>query len=106
ELSTLCETDEKLSASLYLLHGFSIVIGRIQRRPVENVKVALPIMLAVGKVAASKLSDDDSIDITSRIFEKLIAIAVSLQGVCKKQVVDEKKQQLWSILSLYTLQLL
>ncbi|XP_057846009.1 aberrant root formation protein 4 isoform X2 [Cryptomeria japonica] len=82
-VSVLCEelskTNENLSSSIYLLHGFSI---------------------------ASIMSDDDSKDVAAEIFKKLINIAVSLREVCKKQVVAEKKQQLWSILSLYTLQLM
>lgn len=104
-LSSSCN-NETLSSFLPLLHGFTIVILRIQRRPVENINAALPIILRAGKVAVSEAADEDNKDVVARIFEKLIAISTSMREVCNKQVVDEKKNQLRSILGLYTLELL
>lgn len=104
-LSSSCN-NKTLTSCLPLLHGFTIVILRIQRRPVENINAALPIILRAGKVAVSEAADEDNKDVVAGIFERLTAISMSIQEVCNKLVVDEKKNQLRSILSLYTLELL
>jgi len=63
------------------------VILRIQRRPVENINAALPIILRAGKVAVSEAADEDNKDVVAGIFERLTAISMSIQEVCNKQVV-------------------
>eukprot|EP01018_Ginkgo_biloba_P007659 Gb_18675 [translate_table: standard] len=46
----------------------------------------MPVILTVGKSAVSTATYDDDEDTATRIFEKLIAIAMSMQELCKKQV--------------------
>lgn len=104
-LSFSCD-NEALTSFLPLLHGFTIVILRIQHRHVEHINAALPRILTAGKFAVSEADDENNKDVVAGIFERLTAISMAMQTVCNKQVVDEKKNQLRSVLGLYTLELL
>lgn len=104
-LSSSCD-NEALTSCLALLHGFTIVILRIQRRHVEIINAALPRILRAGKVVVSEAANDDNKDVVAGIFERLTAISMSMQEVCNKQVEGEKKNQLRSVLGFYTLELL
>ncbi|KNA17138.1 hypothetical protein SOVF_082920 [Spinacia oleracea] len=86
-----------------LLHGVSKVFLSIQRRQVEQIKVALPIILNAVKAASFDL--DDRVTSFKDLFEGAISIANSIIGTCKK-LEGAAEGQIRGLLGLYVLQVM
>ncbi|XP_020584062.1 aberrant root formation protein 4 isoform X2 [Phalaenopsis equestris] len=108
-LSVLCEAltshadaSDALGCYSHFVFGLSKVLLRIQRRHVEQVKVALPVILGVLTLASSE-SDEEDTDSLNKLFSAAISIGSSIQEVCQK-LEGERKELLCAILGLYVLQ--
>lgn len=86
-----------------LLRGVSKVFLSIQRRQVEQIKVALPIVLNAVKAASFDLDDRDVG--FKDLFEGAISIANSVLETCKK-LEGGANGQLRGLLGLYVLQIM
>ncbi|KAJ8533506.1 hypothetical protein K7X08_006830 [Anisodus acutangulus] len=109
-LSILCEAlsspSEMFRAPCYfapLIGGLAKVIILIQRRQFEQVKAAIPVILGVLK-SVSLEGDEEDKD-TEDIFQKAIAVADSIQAVCKK-LEQKDKTKLCAILGMFVLQVM
>ncbi|XP_055820196.1 aberrant root formation protein 4 isoform X2 [Solanum dulcamara] len=107
-LSILCEAlsspSEMFRVPCYfspLIGGLAKVIILIKRRQFEQVKAAVPVILGVLK-SMSLETDEEGKD-TEDLFHKAIALADSIQAVCKK-LKDKKK--LCALLGMYVLQVM
>lgn len=104
-LSILCEAlsspSEMFRVPCYfspLIGGLAKVIILIKRRQFEQVKAAVPVILGVLK-SMSLETDEEGID-TEDLFHKAIALADSIQAVCKKNRKIRKNSVLcWACLS-------
>ncbi|XP_008802004.1 aberrant root formation protein 4 isoform X2 [Phoenix dactylifera] len=108
-LSILCEAiDTHIRESkeqtyfILLLGGLSKVLDRTQRRHVEQVKVAIPVILKVLNVISSEPDDEDK-DSLNDLFGAAISIGTSIQAICEKMV-GRRQEELRAILGLYVLQ--
>ncbi|XP_020265679.1 aberrant root formation protein 4 isoform X2 [Asparagus officinalis] len=108
-LSILCEAlDSHINVSrapiyyVLLLNELSKVFRRIQRRQIEQLKVALPVIL---KVIYEVSSDTDEGDRNSldELFGAAYSIGTSIQKICE-ELEERMKQELCAILGLYALQ--
>ncbi|CAO2816903.1 unnamed protein product [Amaranthus hypochondriacus] len=86
-----------------ILRGFSIALLSLKRRQVEQIKVALPILLKSVKAAVIDVDDRD-ID-SENLFEGAICIADSILEICKKLEVGTNGQ-LCGLLRLYVLEMM
>ncbi|KDP34393.1 hypothetical protein JCGZ_12787 [Jatropha curcas] len=109
-LSILCgalsATDRPINASGYvasILSGLSKVFLSIQRRHFEQVKVAIPVILNVLKIACSELADEDKecVDLICRALD----IAHSIRAICEKME-GRVNEKLRALLGLYVLQIM
>lgn len=108
-LSILCEAmdthireSKEQSFFILLLSRLAKVLNRTQRRHVEQVKVAVPVILEVLNAISSE-SDDEDKDSLSDLFGAAISIGTSIQAICEKMV-GRRKEELRAILGLYVLQ--
>lgn len=108
-VSILCEAmtspSDGFNSSLYftpLLGALAKVFKGLKRRPFEQVKAALPVVL---KVLEAILSDPEDEEDTSPMdfLNKTILIAHSLKEICMK--LDRKDEKLVALLGLYVLQI-
>lgn len=84
-----------------LLRGLSKVFLCIQRRHVEQVKVALPLILKA-IVAVYSESDEEDMDSFNNFFGAVISIGTSIKEICQK-LEGRRKSELCAILGLYVL---
>ncbi|XP_006355169.1 aberrant root formation protein 4 isoform X1 [Solanum tuberosum] len=109
-LSILCEAlsspTEMFRVPCYfspLIGGLAKVIILIKRRQFEQVKVAVPVILGVLK-SMSLEADEEGKD-TEDLFHKAIALADSIQAVCK--LLEQKdKKKLCALLGMFVLQVM
>ncbi|XP_074587195.1 aberrant root formation protein 4 isoform X2 [Curcuma longa] len=108
-LSILCEAlDSQIRVSkspiyfIPLLGGISKVFLCIQRRHLEQIKVALPVVLNVLQASTSEADEEDK-DTLRVLFGAAVNIAISIQTVCRKMV-GRIKTEFHAILGLYILQ--
>ncbi|XP_065849920.1 aberrant root formation protein 4 isoform X2 [Euphorbia lathyris] len=118
-LSILCEalgsSDRPAYASGYvasLLSGLSKVLLSLQRRHLEQVKVALPVIVNVLKATCSELvakgvssETVDESEESMTLYCRALAIADSIQAVCAKME-GKVNEKLRALLSLYVLQIM
>lgn len=83
-----------------LLGALAKVFEALQRRPFEQVKTALPVVLKVLEVMLSDPEDEDTGSVD--LLNKAILIAHSLKAICIK--IDRKDEKLLALLGLYVLQ--
>ncbi|XP_059305246.1 aberrant root formation protein 4 [Lycium ferocissimum] len=84
-----------------LIGGLAKVIILIQRRQFEQVKAAIPVILGVLKSVSSEADEEDKD--TEELFQKAIAVADSIQAVCKK--LEQKDQEiLCALLGMFVLE--
>ncbi|XP_055820197.1 aberrant root formation protein 4 isoform X3 [Solanum dulcamara] len=88
---------------VYEGEGLTYVIILIKRRQFEQVKAAVPVILGVLK-SMSLETDEEGKD-TEDLFHKAIALADSIQAVCKKLEQKDKKK-LCALLGMYVLQVM
>ncbi|KAJ0984311.1 hypothetical protein J5N97_002667 [Dioscorea zingiberensis] len=107
-LSILCEAlDTHLKASkapighILILSRLSKVLICIQRHHVEQVKVALPVVLNVLYAVSSEFDEDK--DSLCDLYHEAILFGKSIQAICQK-LDGRSKEELCAILGLYTLQ--
>ncbi|GJN16541.1 hypothetical protein PR202_gb03542 [Eleusine coracana subsp. coracana] len=84
-----------------LLNGLAEVLTLIQRRHIEQVKVALPAVLKVIHATVSEC-DEDHGEASIDIFNAALGIGNSIQEMCKVRV--NMNRDLCAILGLYSLQ--
>lgn len=106
-VSILCEamslsTDDYQSSYFApLLGALAKVFVALRRRPFEQVKAAIPVIL---KVLESKLSDSDDEDTGSvDLLNKAIYITHSFKAISVK--IDDKDEKLFALFGLYVLQI-
>ncbi|XP_060208807.1 aberrant root formation protein 4 [Lycium barbarum] len=86
-----------------LIGGLAKVIILIQRRQFEQVKAAIPVIL--GALKSVSLEADEEDKDTEELFQKAIAVADSIQAVCKK--LEQKDQEkLCALLGMFVLQVM
>ncbi|KAJ1697921.1 hypothetical protein LUZ63_006433 [Rhynchospora breviuscula] len=108
-VAVLCEAlDVEIEESkapqyyLLLLDGLAQVLVLIQRRHLEQVKVALPVVLNVlSKVSVLHLEEEYNKNIAD-LFEAVIRIGGSIQEMCKNMD-GRRKEELCALLGLYIL---
>lgn len=86
-----------------LLYGASKVFLSIQRRPLEQIKVAVPIILHALEAASFDLDNGDAG--LKDLFGRAIDVANSIQSTCKK-LEGVANEQLRALLGLYVLQVM
>nr|XP_010913381.1 aberrant root formation protein 4 isoform X2 [Elaeis guineensis] len=108
-LSILCEAidahireSQEQTYFILLLSRLSKVLDHTQRRHVEQVKVAIPVILKVLN-AISSVSNDEDKDSLNDLFGAAISIGTSIQAICEKMV-GTRQEELCAILGLYVLQ--
>ncbi|XP_042453558.1 aberrant root formation protein 4-like isoform X1 [Zingiber officinale] len=108
-LAILCEAlDSQITVSkspiyfIPLLSGISKVFLCIQRRHLEQVKVALPVVLDVLQASTSEAGEEDK-DTLRGLFGAAVSIAISIQEVGRKMV-GRIKTEFHAIFGLYILQ--
>nr|CAB3472768.1 unnamed protein product [Digitaria exilis] len=108
-LSILCEALDApielpngLSSFVLLLNALAEVLTSIQRRHVEQVKVALPAVLKVMRATVSEC-DEEHGKAAVDLFYAAYGIGNAIQEMCKS-VVNRNKEDLCAILGLYSLQ--
>ncbi|WOK98278.1 aberrant root formation protein 4 [Canna indica] len=108
-LSILCEAlacqigvSKSPTYFIPLLDGISKILPCIQRRHLEQVKVALPIILNILHASSSESDEEDKDNLRS-LFGAAVNIGISIQGVCG-EMVGRIKDELRGILGLYALQ--
>ncbi|XP_042389497.1 aberrant root formation protein 4-like [Zingiber officinale] len=108
-LAILCEAlDSQITVSkspiyfIPLLSGISKVFLCIQRRHLEQVKVALPVVLDVLQASTSEAGEEDK-DTLRGLFGAAVSIAISIQAVGRKMV-GRIKTEFHAIFGLYILQ--
>ncbi|KAL3330045.1 hypothetical protein AABB24_034082 [Solanum stoloniferum] len=109
-LSILCEAlsspTEMFRVPCYfspLIGGLAKVIILIKRRQFEQVKAAVPVILGVLK-SMSLEADEEGKD-TEDLFHKAIALADSIQAVCK-MLEQKDKKKLCALLGMFVLQIM
>ncbi|XP_040383164.1 aberrant root formation protein 4 [Oryza brachyantha] len=107
-LSILCEAvDEPVASNglvyfVLLFKELAKVLVLIHRRHTEQVKVALPAVLQVMNAAIPEY-DEEHGKIIIDMFNAALGIGNAIQEMCKKMV-NQKNEELCSVLSLYSLQ--
>ncbi|WCJ30357.1 aberrant lateral root formation 4 [Euphorbia peplus] len=118
-LSILCEalgsSDRPLYAFGYvatLLRGLSKVLLSLRRRHLQQVKVALPVILNVLKVTCSEMVAEgvssetvNESEESMPLYCRALGIADSIQAISKKME-GEENEKLRALLSLYVLQIM
>ncbi|EHA8588165.1 aberrant root formation protein 4 [Cocos nucifera] len=106
-LSILCEAidthireSQEQTYFILLLSRLSKVLDRTQRRHVEQVKVAIPVILKVLNAISSESNHEDK---DNDLFGAAISIGTSIQAICEKMV-GRRQEELRAILGLYVLQ--
>ncbi|CAA7398019.1 unnamed protein product [Spirodela intermedia] len=85
-----------------LLAGLSKVILSVRRHHVQQIKVALPVVLKVTRTISSDFDGEDEVSLLD-LYRAVIGIGISIQSVCDKSM-GERKEELRAILGLYTIQ--
>ncbi|KAL7596512.1 hypothetical protein Lser_V15G31305 [Lactuca serriola] len=105
-VSILCEAmtspSDGFNNSFYftpLLGALAKVFESLKRRPFEQVKAALPVVLKVLEAILSDPEEDEDMD----LINKAILIAHSLNTICIK--LDHKDEKLFALFGLYVLQI-
>uniref|UniRef100_A0A0D9X6B9 Uncharacterized protein n=1 Tax=Leersia perrieri TaxID=77586 RepID=A0A0D9X6B9_9ORYZ len=107
-LSILCEAVDAPVASngsmyfVLLFDKLARVLVLIQRRHTEQVKVALPAVVRVMNAAVPECYEEDGKSVAD-MFNAALRIGNAIQEMCEKMV-NQKKEELCSVLSLYSLQ--
>ncbi|XP_058111378.1 aberrant root formation protein 4 isoform X2 [Magnolia sinica] len=110
-LSILCEALDSLPKVLKtpacyvpILSGLSKVFLCIQRRHLEQIKVAVPVILNTVRAVCTEIDDEDKASLRD-LLSRAISIASSIQAVCEK-LVGKTKEELHGLLGLYILQVM
>lgn len=102
-LDTVSEVSKASTQVLLLLNGLSKVLSCIKRNHVQQLKVALPVVIRA--VHSATVNSDQDCTCVSELLNESVAIAASIDASFENSI-GEMKQLLQAVLALYLLQIM